>query len=102
MLAHGHDFGNYGSLSPIDAEDLCELPQVRGGSLTDGKDCIAEPAHAKIAQLLIKELDAQLAGKQRNIFDDGQSDTPLLVFSQLYNSRQQRLGQEVNANDWFG
>lgn len=69
------------------------------GRLTDRENGVAEPAHAQTAELLVEELDAELAGKQRNVLDDGQPDAPLLVLGELDNGREQRLGKEVDAND---
>lgn len=58
MLTHGHDLGYDGFSRPVDTEDLGQSLQIIGTGLTDAEDGIAEPAHAKTAQLLIKELDA--------------------------------------------
>jgi len=71
VVAHGHHLRNYCFTSPLDAKYLCELLQVVRGGLTDGENCIAQPTHAKSAQLLIEELDAKLAGEKRNVLDDG-------------------------------
>lgn len=91
VLSHGHDLGNNRALSPFDSENLCQLSQVGGSSLTNGEDGVTKPPHAKVTKLLIKELDAQLACKQGDIFDDGKADPPLLVLGQLDNCRKKRL-----------
>lgn len=99
MLSHGHDLGNDRPLGPVHTKHFRELSQVLSGSLTDGEDCISQPSHAQIAQLLIKEFDAELAGEQRNVFDNCKADSPLFVLGQLYDSREERLRQEVDPND---
>ena len=47
------------------------------------------PAHAEGVELLVEELDAQLAGEERHVLDDGQADAPFVVFGQLDDGRQQ-------------
>ena len=54
---------------------------------------IDEPCHTESVELLVKELDPQLAGQERHVFDDGQSDAPFVVFSQLHDGRKERLRQ---------
>lgn len=86
MIAHSHHLGNDSLVCPVHAEDLRKLPQVDSSSFTNREHGIAQPAHAKVAQLLVKEVDAELACQQGNIFDDGKSHSPLLVLGQLHNS----------------
>jgi hypothetical protein len=100
MLSHGDHLGDNRLLGPVNAEHFSKLLQVLGSSLSDREDGIAEPAHAKIAQLLVEELDTQLTGKKRNVFNDGKAHTPLLVLGQLDNGREKRLRKKVDANDW--
>lgn len=100
MLPHGHHLGDNGFLGPLDTEDLCELLQVLSSSFSDREDGIAQPSHAKITQLLIEELDAQLAGEKGDVFDDGKTHAPLLVLSQLDNCWKKRLREKFDANDW--
>lgn len=99
MLAHGHDLGDDGLVGPLNTEDLCELLQVLGRSLADGENSVAEPAHAQTAELFVKELDAELRSKKGNVFDDCETDTPLLVLSELDNGGEEGLREELNAND---
>ena len=42
----------------------------------------------------------QLFSKERHVLDDGQSDPPFGVLSQLHNGWQQRRGQLTNADHW--
>jgi hypothetical protein len=84
MLAHSHDLGDNGIVGPLDAKDLGQLLEVLGRRLTDREDGVAEPA-------LIKELHTQLRCEKRNVFDDGQSNTPLLVLGKLDNGRKEGL-----------
>lgn len=99
MLSHGHHLGDNRALRPFHPKHFSQLPQVSGCCLPNGEDGVAEPSHAEVTELLIEELNAQLASKKRDIFDDGKSNTPLLIFSQLNNSGQERLGQEVDADN---
>lgn len=70
MLAHGHNFGNDSFASPFHAEDVCELLEVLSGGFPYREDGIPEPAHAERTELLVEEFDAELAGEERNIFDN--------------------------------
>ena len=60
MLAHGHDFRHDGIVGPLYTKHFSELLQVLRGGLADREDGVAKPAHAKAAELLIEELDAEL------------------------------------------
>lgn len=91
MVAHGHDLGDDGLTGPLHAKYFCQFAQVVSSCFTDGEHGVAEPLHAQIAQLLVEEADAELAGQQRNVFNDGQTHAPLLVFSELNNSWEERL-----------
>lgn len=70
-----------------------------GSGFTDREDGIAQPPHAEITQLLIEKLDAQLAGQEGDVFDDSKTHAPLLVLGQLDNSRKERLGEKIDADD---
>ena len=98
MLTHCHDFGYDRLIRPLNAKDFCELLQVLSRGFTNGEDGVAQPAHAQTAEFFVKKLNAELRSKERNIFDDGQADAPLLVFSELNNSGEEGLRQEFNAN----
>jgi hypothetical protein len=41
--------------------------------------------------LLIEELNSQLAGEKRDIFNDGKAHAPLLILGQLNNCGKKRL-----------
>ena len=69
------------------------------GRLTDREDGVTEPAHAEIAELLIEELNAKLAGEKGNVFNDSEAHAPLLVLGQLDNSRKEGLGKKIDADD---
>lgn len=100
MLTHGHDLGDNCLVGPLNAKHLCELLQVLSRGLTDRENGVAEPAHAQAAELLVEELDAELRGKKGNVFDDGETDTPLLVFGELDNGGEEGLGKKLDANDY--
>jgi hypothetical protein len=92
MLTHGHDLGDNGIIGPLDTENFSEFLQVLSGRFTDREDGIAEPAHAQAAKLLVEELHAELRRQKWDVFDDGQSHAPLLVFGELNNGGEQGLG----------
>lgn len=80
VLSHGHNLRDYGTLSPVNPKYLRKLSQILRGGLSDREDCVTKPAHTEIAELLVEELDSQLAGEKRDIFNDSKTNTPLLVF----------------------
>jgi hypothetical protein len=100
MLTHGHDLGDNCLVGPLNTENLRELLQVLGRSLTDGENGVTEPAHAQAAELLVEELDAELRGKKGNVFDNSETDTPLLVLGELDNGGEKGLRKELNADDY--
>ena len=79
VLAHGHDFWNNRLARPIDTKNLGELLEILGGSFSYREDRVREPVHAEIAKLLVKELDAKLRCKKWNVFNDCETNAPLLV-----------------------
>lgn len=91
MLTHGHDLGDDCLVGPFNTENFCELLQVLSRSLTNGENGVTQPAHAQAAKLLVEELDAKLRGKEGNVFDDSETDTPLLVLGELDNGGKERL-----------
>jgi hypothetical protein len=101
VLAHGHDLGDNRLVGPLNTENLGELLQVLCRGLTDRENGVAQPAHAQAAELLIEELDAKLRGKKRDVFDDGQTNAPLLVFRKLNNSGEEGLRKKLDANDYL-
>ncbi len=91
MLTHLDNLGNDGIGGPLDAEHFSELFQVMCSGLTNGKDCVAKPVHAEVAELLVEEVDTQLAGKKGNVLDNGEANSPLLVLGKLHDGREKRL-----------
>lgn len=71
VLAHHHHLRHDCVIRPLHAEDFGQLLQVLSRGFADGEDGVAEPAHAQAAELLVEELNAQLACEERNVFDDG-------------------------------
>lgn len=89
VVAHGHNLGDDGLACPLHAKYFSQFLQVVRSSLADGKDCVTKPSHAQVAELFVKELDAELAGQQGNILDDGETHSPLLVLCQVDDGWQQ-------------
>lgn len=85
MLSHGHHFGNDRLACPLHTKYFCELFQVLRGSFSDRENSVSQPSHAQITELLIEKFDTQLAREEGNIFDNSQTNSPLLVFGQLHN-----------------
>lgn len=77
------DFGDDGSSSPVRAKDLDDGLDGSNGGLSDRKDGVSKPSHAKIAQLVIKEFASELLGKEGNVLDDGETNAPLAVEGKL-------------------
>lgn len=84
---------------PLDAEDLGQLLEVDGCALTNAENVVSEPTHAKVAELVVEELDAELRREERNVLNDGLSHAPLLVFGKVNDGRQKRLREQVNADN---
>jgi len=99
VLSHGHNLRDNRFTSPLNSKDLGKFPEVMCGGFSDGEDSIAQPPHAETAQLLVEELDAQLACQKWDVIDNSKPYTPLLVFGKLNNSWEQRLGEEIDANN---
>lgn len=100
VLAHGQDLGDDGRPCPIHAKDIRQALEVDGGRLADAKDGIAQPRHAERAELVVKELHAELSGEEGNVLDDGLTDPPLLVLGELHNSRKKGLRQSVDTDNY--
>lgn len=68
--------GNHRLLRPLRPEILDQLLEVVSGGLPDGEHVVDEPRHAEAVQLLVEEVDPELAGEQRHVLDDGQPHPP--------------------------
>ena len=99
MCAHGHNLGNDGGFSPFNTKDICQFLQIDGSCFSDTEYGVAQPRHAEVAQLLIKEGHSELIGQQGNIFDDRLPDAPLLIFRKFDDSGQKGLREKFYAND---
>lgn len=99
MVTHSHHLRNDRLACPFDAKDLCQLLKVVRRSLTDREDSVAEPSHAQSTELLIKERNSELTCQQRNVLDNGQANTPLLVFGELDDGGEKRLRKQVDSDD---
>ena len=86
-------------LRPVNTKDLCQFLEVLSCCLPDGEDSVSKPAHAEVSKLLIEESHAQLLSQERDVLDDGQSHTPLLVFGKSHDRREKGLGEELDANN---
>jgi hypothetical protein len=99
VLAHSHDLGYNGLVRPLDAEHFGQFLEILSRGLTDREDGVTEPAHTQAAELLVEELDAELRCEKRNVFDDGQSNAPLLVFGELDNGGKEGLREQLDSDD---
>jgi hypothetical protein len=102
VSSHSEHLRNDRLARPLDAKDVGQLLEVDGRRLTDGEDVVAEPGHAKLAELVVKELDAELGCEEGDILDDGLADTPLLVFGEVDDGGEEGLREEVDADDCRG
>lgn len=101
MVTHSHHLWNDRLACPLDSEDLRQLLQVVSRSLTDREDGVTKPSHAQSAELLVEELNSQLACQQRDVLDDGQANAPLLVFGELNDRGEERLREKVDTDDCY-
>ena len=83
MPSHHHDLRDDSFSRPLDTKHFSEFLKILCGSFSYREHCITQPAHAQSTQFFVKEFDTELTRKQRNVFDDSQSNSPLLVFSKL-------------------
>ena len=88
MTSHQHYSGNDGFTCPFDPKDFRQLLEIMRRGFSDREDSITQPTHAEVAKLLIEEFNTKLAGEERNIFDDGQSDSPLFILGKLHDCGQ--------------
>jgi hypothetical protein len=100
LVAHSHNLRDDGLSRPVDTEDLSQLLQVLGSGLADRVDGVSQPAHTEVAELLVKELNTKLLGEKRNVLNDGQSDTPLLVFRELDDRGEKGLRKKLDSDDY--
>jgi len=84
---------------PLDSEDLSQLLEVDGSGLPDGEDVVSEPGHAEVSELVVEELDSELGREERDVLDDGLSNSPLLVLGEVDDGGEEGLGEEVDADD---
>lgn len=100
MCSHRHNLGDDGFVRPLHTEDLCKLLEVVGCRLADREYGVTQPAHAQSSKLFVEEPNTQLACQERDVFDDGQANTPLLVLRKLDYSGEKGLGEELNSNHY--
>lgn len=86
-------------LRPFRAELLGEAAEVVGRRLADAVHLVPEPAEAELPKLLVEELHAELRRQQRDVLDDGEADAPVAVLGELDDGREERLREEVDADD---
>lgn len=100
VLGHAHYLRYDGRARPVNPEDLSQFLKVDRSGLTNAVYGVAEPRHAEIPKLLVKEGLAELRRKERDVFDDRLAHAPRLVFRQLYDCGQKALREKVYANHW--
>ena len=87
VIAHLQDFWDNRRPRPLHSKHIRELLQIDSRGFSDRKDRVAEPGHAQRAELVVEELNTKLSSQQRNVLDDGLSDTPLFVLGKLNDGR---------------
>ena len=98
VARHVEHLGYDGVLGPLVAELLDELLEVVGCGLANREHVVEQPVGVQVVELLVEELDAELAGEQRHVLDDGEAHAPLGVLGELHYRRQQRLRQRLHAD----
>lgn len=88
MGSHSHDLWNDGLIRPLDTKDFRKLLEVMGCSFTDRENGVTQPGHTECCQFLVKELDTELTCQKRDVLDNRQSNSPLLVLGKLDNCRE--------------
>ena len=100
LRAHIDNLGKDTRLGPIWTKHNHQLSKIVNRSFSDRIDAISQPRHAQVAQLFIKELQSKLMSEQRNILNDCQTNSPLLVFGQLNDRWKKSRRQTLNADHW--
>jgi hypothetical protein len=85
--------------SPLHSEDLSQLFEVIDGCLSDWVDWVIEPGDTDWVQLIIEELLTQLLGEYWKLLNDWELDPPVLVLTQLCQSRDDGLREILNTQD---
>jgi hypothetical protein len=102
MFAHLDDLRQDRSLGPIDTENVGQLFQVDGSRLSYAENGISQPGHAEAAEFFVKELHSELGCEQGDVFDDGLTNSPLLVFGELHDGGQESSRELLNSDDCEG
>ena len=98
MLTHYNDFWHDLDLRPLYTEHFRQLLEVDSGSFPDAVYVVSQPGHAKVSKLFIEEGFSELGREEGDVLDDGLSDAPGLVLSQLDNGREKALRQKFDTN----
>mmetsp|Transcript_26285 Transcript_26285/g.88051 ORF Transcript_26285/g.88051 Transcript_26285/m.88051 type:complete len:445 (-) Transcript_26285:788-2122(-) len=94
-----HELREAPLLRPVRAENPHEFCEVCNGHFADRVYRVCEPRRAERRQLPVKELRAQLLGKQGDVLDDGEPHAPLTVLGELHHRGEKALREEVHADD---
>lgn len=89
-------------MRPIGTENLGEAFQIGGGSLANGVGGITEPSEAKVAEFFVKEFNAEFTSDAGNVLDDGETYTPLFIFSEFDDGGHEVLREVLDANNFGG
>lgn len=101
MIAHSHHLGDDRLTCPLNPENFGQFFKIVGRCLADGEHRITEPSHTQGTELLVEELNSELACQQRDILDDGQANPPLFVLGELNDGWEERLREKVDTNDYL-
>jgi hypothetical protein len=91
VFPHIHDLWDNRLFCPFNTKHIRQLFQVYRRSFSDGENGIAKPCHTQGTQLIVKELNAELGSDEGNVFDDGLSDSPLLVLREFHDGGKDGL-----------
>lgn len=83
VSTHSDDLGHNSLVGPLHTKHISQLLKVLSAGFSDAEDGVTEPRHAEAGKLLVEEFDTKLRSKKGKVLNDGQSDTPLLVFGKL-------------------
>lgn len=99
IKVEAHHLWNGVSAGPLRSKDIDKCLQILESFFSDSENAIAQPSDTDWCQLVIEELFPELPGKDWELVNDRELDSPILVLTQLSQSWNDALRQVLNSDD---